>query len=147
MFLLYGYFFYLIKYFRLLLFISPELIIFLTSQTFFWLSELISGISSINGVSESASFKTETCLILVIFMLSGKFSLYITDPRTFIILKGSNLAKFNLSLSYMVQINIVFILGILRRRYTLFFFLRVSPLTLFLLANFFIFLLKKVKFY
>ena len=81
----------------------------------------------------------------MIFMLSGRFSLYITGPRIFKILKGSSLAKFNLLLNCVVRINIIFILGILYRRYTLFFFLRVSPLTLFLLANFFMFLLKKTK--
>ena len=83
----------------------------------------------------------------MIFMLFGRSSLYVTEPKTFIILKDSSLAKSNLLLSRVVLINIIFILGVLYRRYTLFFFLRVNPLTLFLLINFFIFLLKKVKFY
>ena len=78
-------------------------------------------------------------------MLSERSNLYITGPRTFEILKGPNLVKSNLLLNRVVQINIIFILGILYKRYTLFFFLRVSPLTLFLLANSFIFLLKKIK--
>ena len=79
-------------------------------------------------------------------MLSGRSSLYVTNFRTFIILKDPNLAKFNLLLSLVIYINIIFILGILYKKYTLFFFLRVGPQTLFLLANFFIFLLKKIKF-
>ena len=62
-------------------------------------------------------------------MLFGRFSLYIISFRTFKILKDFNLVKFNLSLSLVVYINIVFVFGILRKRYTLFFFLRVSPLT------------------
>ena len=52
--------------------------------------------------SKSINFKTKICLILVIFMLSEKFSLYITDPRTFKILKNSNLVKSNLSLGLVV---------------------------------------------
>ena len=142
-----GYFFYLIRYFRLLLSISPKLIIFLISQTFSWLSGSISGISFIRGISESTNSKTEICLILMIFMLSGKFSLYMTGPRTLKILKDFSLTKFNLLLSYMVWINVIFILGVLYRRYTLFFFLRVSPQIFLLSANFFIILLKNTKFY
>ena len=46
-------------------------------------------------------------------MLSGRSSLYVTGPRTFKILKGPNLAKSNLLLSYIVWINIIFILGVL----------------------------------
>ena len=107
----------------------------------------MSGISFINGNPGSTSFKTKIYLTLMIFILSGKFSLYITGPKTLKILKGSNLAKFNLLLSRVIQINIYFMFGILCRKYTLSFFLRVGPLTLFLLANFFILLLKKVKSY
>ena len=87
----------------------------------------MSGIFFIKGASGSANFKTEICLIFIIFILFEKFSLYITGPKTLKILKDSNLAKSNLLLGYIILINIVFILGILRRRYTLFFFLRVSP--------------------
>ena len=80
-------------------------------------------------------------------MLSGRSSSYVTGSRIFKILKGSNLAKSNLSLSRVVRINIIFILDILYRRYTLFFFLRVGPQTFLLLITFFITLLKKTKFY
>ena len=80
-------------------------------------------------------------------MLSEKSNLYVTSPKTFIILKGFSLAKFNLLLSYVIQINIVFVLSVYYKRYTLSPFLRVGPLTLFLSANFFILLLKKIKFY
>ena len=62
----------------------------------------MSGISSIKGASGSAGSKTETCLIFVIFMLSRRFSLYVTGPRTFKILKGPNLAKSNLLLGCVV---------------------------------------------
>ena len=107
----------------------------------------MSGIFSMRGASESANFKTKICLILVIFILSRRSSLYITNPRTFIILKDFNLVKSSLSLSLIILINIIFILGILYRKYTLFFFLRVSPQTLFLLVNFLITLLKNTRFY
>ena len=80
-------------------------------------------------------------------MLSGRFSLYMTGPKTLKILKDFNLAKSNLLLSRVVWINIIFIFGVLYKRYILFPSLRVSPLTLFLLANFFISLLKKIKSY
>ena len=80
-------------------------------------------------------------------MLSGRSSLYIINSRTLKILKDFNLAKSNLLLGYVVQINIIFILGVFYKRYILFFFLRVSPLTLFISANSFIFLLKKIRFY
>ena len=103
-------------------------------------------ISFIKSASRSASFKTKTYLILVIFMLSGRSSLYITSFRTFKILKDSSLAKSNLLLSRVIWINIIFMFGVLYKRYTLFFFLRVNSLTLFLLVNSFIFLLKKIKF-
>ena len=56
----------------------------------------MSDIFFIKGASESANFKTKICLILVIFMLSKRFSLYVTDPKIFKILKDSNLAKSNL---------------------------------------------------
>ena len=86
----------------------------------------MSGIFSIRGASESANFKTKIYLIFMIFMLFGRFSLYVTGPRTLKILKGFNLAKSNLLLSYIVWINIIFVFGVLHKRYTLFFFLRVS---------------------
>ena len=60
------------------------------------------GIFFINGASRSTGFKTETYLILIIFILSEKSSLYITSPRTFKILKGPNLAKFNLLLNRVI---------------------------------------------
>ena len=107
----------------------------------------MSGIFSITSASRSAGFKTKTCLILIIFILSGRSSLYITGPRTLKILKNSNLAKFNLLLGRVIQINIIFIFGVLYKKYTLSSFLRVSSLTLFLSANFLILLLKKIKFY
>ena len=78
-------------------------------------------------------------------MLFKRSSLYITGPKTFKILKGSNLAKSNLLLSRVIQINITFIFNILYRRYTLSLSLRVSPQTLILSTNFFIFLLKKIR--
>ena len=146
MLLLYGYSFYLTRYFYLLLFIKSRLI-FLISHTFSWLLGLMSGISSIKDASGSAGFKTKTWRIFMIFMLSGRFSLYVTGSRTFKILKGPNLKKSNLLLGRVVWINIIFVLGILYRRYTLFFFLRVSPQTFLLLVNFFIILLKNTKFY
>ena len=62
----------------------------------------MSGILFISGASGSTNFKTEICLILVIFMLSKRFSLYITGPRTLKILKDFNLAKFNLLLSCVI---------------------------------------------
>ena len=68
-----------------------------------------------------------------------------TGPRTFTILKGFSLIKSNMLLGLVVRINIIFIFSVFYRRYTLFFFFRVSSLTLFLLANFFIILLKKIK--
>ena len=80
-------------------------------------------------------------------MLSGRSSLYIINPRTLIILKNSNLVKFNLLLGLVVHINIIFVFSILYRKYTLSSFLRVSSCTLFLLINFFITLLKNIKFY
>ena len=80
-------------------------------------------------------------------MLSRRSSLYVTNPRTFIILNSSSLAKFNLLLGLVIWINIIFMFSILYRKYILFLSLRVSSLTLFLSANSFIFLLKKIKFY
>ena len=82
----------------------------------------------------------------MILILSRRFSLYITDPRTLKILKDFNLIKFNLSLGLVVQINVIFIFSVFCRRYTLFFFLRVGPQTLFLSVKFFIVLLKNTKF-
>ena len=107
----------------------------------------MSDIFSIRGASGSANSKTEIYLILIIFILSGRSSLYIISPKTFKILKDLNLAKSNLLLGHVIQINIIFVLGVFRRKYTLFFFLRVGPQTLFLSANFFICTLKKIKFY
>ena len=63
----------------------------------------------------------------MIFMLSKRFSLYVTGSRILKILKNSSLVKFNLLLSYIVLINIIFILSVFYRRYTLFLSLRVSP--------------------
>ena len=60
-------------------------------------------------------------------MLSERVNLYIISPRTLKTLKDSNLAKFNLLLGRVVQINIIFIFDILYRRYTLSFSLRVNP--------------------
>ena len=117
----------------------------MTSQTFSWLLGLISGIFFIKGVFRSANFKIKTYQILIIFMLSGRSSLCMTGPRTLIILNNFSLAKFNLSLSFVIQINVTFVFGVLYKKYTLFLFLRVSPRTLLLSANSFIFLLKKVK--
>ena len=51
---------------------------------------------------KSTNLKTKICLIFVIFMLSKKFSLYVTSPKTFKILNNSSLAKSNLSLSYII---------------------------------------------
>ena len=59
-------------------------------------------------------------------MLSGRFSLYVTGPRTFKTLKDPNLVKSNLLLSLIIWINIIFMLGVFYRKYTLFFFLRVG---------------------
>ena len=87
----------------------------------------MSGKSFIRGASESAGFKTKIYLILIIFMLSGRFSLYIISPKTLKILKGPNLVKFNLLLSYIVWMNIILIFDIFCRRYTLFPSLRVGP--------------------
>ena len=97
--------------------------IFSTSQTFFWLLGLMSGIFSIRGTSRSTGFKTKTCLILVIFILSKRSNLYVTSPRTFKILKGFNLVKSNLLLGLVVQINIIFVLGVFCKKiYFIFFF-------------------------
>ena len=57
-------------------------------------------------------------------MLSKKFNLYIINSRTLTILKNFSLAKFDLSLSLVVQINIIFVFNILYKRYTLFFFFK-----------------------
>ena len=62
----------------------------------------MSGISFIRDTSGSTDFKTKTYLILIFFMLSGRSSLYIISPRTLITLKDPNLAKSNLSLSYII---------------------------------------------
>ena len=62
----------------------------------------MSGISSISGASESASFKTKTWRILIIYMLSRRSSLYVTKSRTFTVLKNPNLVKSNLSLGLVI---------------------------------------------
>ena len=80
-------------------------------------------------------------------MLSGRSSLYVTSPRTFKILKDPNFAKSNLLLGLVIQINIIFVFGVLYRKYTLFFFLKVNPLTLLLSVNFFIILSKYIRSY
>ena len=126
------------RYFRLLLFIRSESNIFLTSQTFSWLLGSMSGISFIWGVSESTNFKTKMWQIYIILILFRRSNLYVTNPRTFAILKSSSFVKFSLLLSLVVWINIIFVFGVLCRRYTLFLFLRVGPWTFFLVANFFI---------
>ena len=59
-------------------------------------------------------------------MLSGKSSLYITGPKTLTILKDSSLVKFNLLLSLIIWINIIFIFSIFYKKYTLFLFLKVN---------------------
>ena len=46
-------------------------------------------------------------------MLSEKFNLYMISSRTLKILKGFNLAKSNLLLGYITQINFIFVLSIL----------------------------------
>ena len=48
------------------------------------------------------NFKTKIWRILVILMLSGKSSLYVTSSKTFIILKGLSLVKSNLLLGFVV---------------------------------------------
>ena len=55
-------------------------------------------------------------------MLSERSNLYITGPRIFTILKDPSFAKSNLLLGFVIQINIIFVFGVLRRRYTLNFF-------------------------
>ena len=60
-------------------------------------------------------------------MLSERFTLYVTSPGIFIILKNLNFIKSNLSLGLVVRINVIFVFSVLYRRYTLFLFLRVSP--------------------
>ena len=106
------------RYFNWPLFIRPTFNIFLVFYIFSWLLGSISGISFIKGISRSTNFKTEMWQILVIFMLSGRSSLYITGPRTLYILKNSNLVKFNLLLGFVVWINVIFVFSILCRRYT-----------------------------
>ena len=59
-------------------------------------------------------------------MLSGRSSSYVTGPRIFAILKNFSLVKSNLLLGLVILINIIFVFNVLCRRYTLFFFLRVS---------------------
>ena len=62
----------------------------------------MSSMSFIRGASGFTNFKTKIYLILIIFMLSGRFSLYVTGFRTFIILKDLSLVKFNLLLNLVV---------------------------------------------
>ena len=106
---------------------------------------MISGIFFIRSISRSANFKTKIWRIYISYVLSGRSSLYMISFRIFAILKGFNFVKFNLLLSLVVQINIIFMFNIFYRRCILFFFLRVGPQTLFLLVNFFITLLKNIR--
>ena len=62
----------------------------------------MSGISFIKSASGSTNFKTKICLILMIFMLFERSSLYIISSRIVKILKGPSLAKSNLLLSFVV---------------------------------------------
>ena len=78
-------------------------------------------------------------------MLSGRSRLYMTGPKTFIVLKNLSFAKSNLLLSFIIQINVIFMFDIFYKKCTLFFFLKVSPRTLLLPVNFFINLLKNIK--
>ena len=87
----------------------------------------MSGTFFIKGISGSTIFNTKICLTFIIFMLSERFNLYVTSSKIFKILKDPNLVKFNLLLGLVVWINIIFVLGVLFKRYTLFFFLRVGP--------------------
>ena len=87
----------------------------------------MSNIFSIRGAPGSTNFKTKIYRVLIILVLSRRSSLYITNPRTFKILKDPSLVKSNLLLSRVIQINIIFILGIFYKRYTLSLFLKVSP--------------------
>ena len=96
-------------------------------QTFFWLSGSISSIFFISSISGSANSKTKTWRIYIICILSKRSSSYVISPRTVIILKNNNFAKFNLLLGLVVQKNIIFVFNIFFKRYTLFSFLRVSP--------------------
>ena len=62
----------------------------------------MSGIFSTRGASGSINFKTKIWRIFVIRMLSGRFNLYVTGPKIFTILKGSNFAKFDLLLNLII---------------------------------------------
>ena len=62
----------------------------------------MSGISFIKGASGSAGSRTKIYLIFIIFMLPKRSNLYVTNPRTFKILKDPNLAKSNLLLSRVI---------------------------------------------
>ena len=70
-----------------------------------------------------------------------------TNPKTFKTLKNPNFAKSNLLLGLIIYINIIFMFSVFYKRYALSLFLKVSPQTLLLLVNFFITLLKIIKFY
>ena len=74
---------------------------------------LISGIFFIRDVPGSTNFKTKIWRILIIYILLGRFSLYITGSRTFTILKDSSFIKSNLLLSLMFRIKIIFVFGVL----------------------------------
>ena len=54
-------------------------------------------------------------------MLSGRSSLYVTNSRIFKILKDSSLAKFNLLLSHVVLINVIFVFRVFFLEDTLYF--------------------------
>ena len=62
----------------------------------------MSGISFMSGASGSTNFKTKTCRILVILILSKRSSSYVTDSRIFETLKDPNLIKSNSSLGLVV---------------------------------------------
>ena len=70
-------------------------------------------------------------MLSALHILSVKSNLYIIGYRAFTILKDFSFAKSNLLLDLVIQINIIFIFGILYKKYTLSLFLRVSPQTLF----------------
>ena len=118
--------------------------IFLTSHTLSWLSGLMSGISFIIGVAGSADSNIEICYIYKIFMRSGSSNSYINDPNIFVIRNNPNFAKSNLLFGLIIQMKVILVLGIYRKRYTLSPFLRVGPLTLKVSAYFFIYRLKNL---
>ena len=87
----------------------------------------MSSIFFIRNASKSANFKTKIWRIYITRILSEKSSLYVISPRTFTILKSFSFREFNLSLSLIIWINIIFIISILFKRYTLFLFFKAGP--------------------